>query len=252
MSYSDWLLTLGIILVGGLLGILADRFAYYFHVARKFLWRDHCAECFTPAAWYRFLPVLGLVISRGLCRHCRARLPVQKWLVELAGAASLWGVVFYYFGDLPPATLMDWAYVIIWAALLWGILVLFISDLAYDELPVMVYLYSIFLVGGINIFRGENLFTVLLTAVGAGFFLLILHVVSRYRWVHGHDILLGMLFAMLIGWQWFFVSLVIAYILAIMGGLLAWGWHRPVWKGTSSFGVYLFIALFLQGIFLVL
>jgi leader peptidase (prepilin peptidase)/N-methyltransferase len=50
---------------------------------------SHCPRCGTTLAWHENLPVLGWLLVRGRCRHCRAPISVRYPLVELL-TAGLW------------------------------------------------------------------------------------------------------------------------------------------------------------------
>src|SRR5215213_1343920 len=50
---------------------------------------SRCPSCGAPVGWRDNLPVVGWLLLRGRCRHCRAPIPVGYPLVEL-GMGLLW------------------------------------------------------------------------------------------------------------------------------------------------------------------
>jgi leader peptidase (prepilin peptidase)/N-methyltransferase len=53
---------------------------------------SHCPRCGTQLQWFENLPVLGWLLLRGHCRHCRAPISPRYPLVELL-SAGLWVAV---------------------------------------------------------------------------------------------------------------------------------------------------------------
>lgn len=240
--------TFVVLILGAYVGALADRFSYWFHVSRSLLWKKHCPECFTPQAWVTAVPVCGYVVQRGVCSSCRATLPLSAFFSELIGALSLYGLFIAVFGRAIPDGWMQWVHAAALLVTLGGVMVLFIADLVYDEVPVGVYVATIaalavtlWLAGGMDglVLGGQGMLI-------AGIIMLILAAISKFTWVHAHDILLGMLVGCIVGWPAIAVTLAFTYIFAVIGALATWGLKFSIYKGTSSFGLYLFLALALQ------
>lgn len=252
MSYGLLNLLAGVVVLalGAYAGALADRFSYWFHVSRSLLWKKHCPECFSPQAWATAVPVCGYVVQKGVCTSCRALLPLRPIVTEILGAAAAWGLYITVFGQMLPTNTQGWIHAAFLLVALTGMLVLAISDLVYDEVPVGAYvitaatlIFSLFLVDGYTaVLAGAQ------ASLLAGILMYVLAIVSGFKWVHAHDILLGMIVGFIVGWPAILVTLAFAYIFAVIGGILQWGFRITVYRGVSSFGLYLFIALALQGI----
>jgi leader peptidase (prepilin peptidase) / N-methyltransferase len=85
-------------LVGGVLGSFLNVCIYRLpeglSVVRP---RSRCPECSTPIGWRDNVPVLGWMLLRGRCRHCRIRISAQYPLVE-ATTAVFWVAAVLRFG----------------------------------------------------------------------------------------------------------------------------------------------------------
>ncbi len=242
MNYAISIL---ILILGAGIGALADRFSYWFHVSRRMLWRKHCAHCFSFDAWMTYLPVLGFTLRRGVCAMCRGRLPIAPVLAEIAGALTLGFLWVFIFQMQVPSDAAAWISILLSMIAVIGMLVLAISDLVYDEVPFAVYLMTLGALVARIILAGDMQTFIyhVFAAITAGFVMSILLIVSKWQWVHAHDILFGIVIGFIVGWPGFFVTLAFAYIFAVIGGMIEWGWGKRVWKGASYYGVYLFFAL---------
>jgi hypothetical protein len=240
-----------VVMLGAYAGALADRFSYWFHVSRSLLWKKHCPECFSAQAWITAIPVCGYVLQKGVCSSCRALLPLQPIVTELIGAVTAWGLYAAVFWSMPPTSMVEWIHAVCLLVALTGMLVLAISDLVYDEVPLSAYvitaatlIFSLFVNDGYGaVLAGAQ------ASLLAGILMYLLVFVSNRTWVHAHDVLLGMIVGFIVGWPGILITLAFAYIFAVIGGILQWGFNIKVYKGVSSFGLYLFIALALQGFF---
>lgn len=56
-----------------------------------------CPSCKTRLGLVELIPLIGYLLLRGRCRHCKAKISLRYPLVELA-TGLLFGAVFYYFG----------------------------------------------------------------------------------------------------------------------------------------------------------
>jgi len=58
---------------------------------------SHCFNCGTPIKWYDNIPILSWLILGGKCRHCKAKISPQYFLVELF-TAIMYVLTYLYFG----------------------------------------------------------------------------------------------------------------------------------------------------------
>lgn len=65
--------------------------------------RSFCRNCLTQLTWYENIPLISYWLLRARCRHCKSKIAIRYWLVELLTAA-LFMAVYANFG-LSSATL---------------------------------------------------------------------------------------------------------------------------------------------------
>lgn len=77
-------------LAGAVLGSFLDCAVSRWAVGeRPFRGRSHCCACGHTLAARDLIPVLSFALSRGKCRFCGAKIPVECLMAELAGAGAL-------------------------------------------------------------------------------------------------------------------------------------------------------------------
>jgi leader peptidase (prepilin peptidase)/N-methyltransferase len=100
-----------------------------FRTARKesiILPASHCMSCGRPLAWYDNIPFISYILLRGRCRHCRERISLQYFVVELI-TALLFAAFYRYFGIS--------AEFFIYTALACALIVVSFVDLRIQEIP---------------------------------------------------------------------------------------------------------------------
>ena len=88
--------------------------------------RSRCSSCETPIAPWHNIPLLGWVILRGKCHHCRAPISARYPLVELA-TGLLSALVVWKFGVTPAAGVS--------LILMWSLISLSLIDYDHQLLP---------------------------------------------------------------------------------------------------------------------
>ncbi|MDV6316022.1 A24 family peptidase [Idiomarina sp. HP20-50] len=102
---------------------------------------SHCPQCKTSIAWYDNIPLLSYLVLRARCRHCKTRISVAYWLVELISCLAFGLIAWHYGFSLTALVLatslslliclfvIDWrhqllpdqlTYPLLWIALLWS------------------------------------------------------------------------------------------------------------------------------------
>jgi leader peptidase (prepilin peptidase) / N-methyltransferase len=64
---------------------------------------SHCVHCRKPIQWYDNVPLLSYLILGGRCRHCKKKISIRYFIVELVTGISF--VIFYKFFGLSPVVI---------------------------------------------------------------------------------------------------------------------------------------------------
>lgn len=189
-----------------------------------------CPHCRQELSAKELVPLLSFALQRGHCRHCRERISWQYPAVE-AASAGLFVLFFLHFG-------LTWALLVNLVFLLF-LIVIFVYDLRYYLILDIVTVPAIIFALAANLLLGFSLLNLLLAgAIGGGFFLL-QFLVSNGRWIGGGDIRLGFLLGLMSGWPGILVTLVIAYFLGAVVGLVLVAARKKDLSSRLPFGVFL-------------
>ncbi len=63
-----------------------------------FLKPSYCYNCNHPIKSLYLIPIVGYILLRGKCKHCKSKIPASLFLWELTG--GLTGIYFFYFYSL--------------------------------------------------------------------------------------------------------------------------------------------------------
>jgi len=98
MGYNDIILSVVFFISGLVVGSFLEVVIY--RVPRKLsIVRpgSYCPRCKSRIAFYDNIPLLSFIILRGRCRSCKARIPVNSFIIELL-TGLLFVINFYFFG----------------------------------------------------------------------------------------------------------------------------------------------------------
>jgi leader peptidase (prepilin peptidase)/N-methyltransferase len=202
---------------------------------------SRCPSCGQPVAWRDNLPVVGWVLLRGRCRHCRAPISARYPLVEL-GMGLLWFLVTL---RLVTAGL-GWA-VPAYLALAFLCLVLAVIDagtrllpnrITYPAFPIML---GLLLLASVGLGDFGRLARGLLAAVAVGAFFLLLALISP-RGMGLGDVKLAPTLGLALGWlSWGAVAFGIftGFLLGGLAGLAAIALLGLTRKSLLPFGPWL-------------
>lgn len=185
--------------------------------------RSFCPECRKPINAYDNIPILGYLLLRGKCRHCKVKISAVYPLVELA-TALLFLIVFYRFG-----LTLDFLHALIFISLLIPIAVI---DAQHYIIPNVLIatglMFGLVLVCAIAYQRSDvgYLLTRLAGALAGGVVLWLIAVIGsavlRKNAMGGGDIKLMALNGLFLG-AWPELAMVIAFSTisgAVVGSLL--------------------------------
>ncbi len=261
-----------IILIGLAVGSFLNCFIYRlalpnfsFKDLTGFKNRSYCPSCKHILSWQDLIPVVGFLLLKGKCRHCRQKISWQYPLVEVSTAIIFLLIFNFQFSSATETNLaaeqiffncLSLAYYWIISALL---IVIFVYDLKHYIIPdkiiypatAIVFIYQAFKVFDFN-FNSLDL-KILINPISSAFFaslfFLAMVLMSRGRWMGIGDIKLAFLMGLFLGWPNILIALLFAfYSGALIGlGLIIFG--KKKLKSKIPFGPFLaagtFFALFL-------
>jgi len=195
---------------------------------------SHCPGCNHPIAWYDNIPFISFMLLAGKCRHCKTKISIRYFLIELLTAA-LFVLFLYYFGLSPKffiyialvsalvaATFIDFEHQIIPDEIsLGGLIVGLLISIAYPYLhespPVFV---SWPLWRQVCYSTGQSLFGII--AGGGSIYLIGLagNMVFKKESMGGGDIKLMAMIGAIIGWKLVLLTFFIAPIFGSIVGII--------------------------------
>jgi leader peptidase (prepilin peptidase) / N-methyltransferase len=202
---------------------------------------SRCPSCGEPVAWRDNLPVLGWLLLRGRCRHCRAPIAARYPLVEL-GMGLLWFLVALRLA----AAGLGWA-IPAYLALAFLCVVLAVIDastrllpnrITYPAFPIML---GLLLVASVGVGDLGRLARGLLAALAVGAFFLLLALISP-RGMGLGDVKLAPTLGLALGWlSWGAVAFGVfaGFLLGGVAGLAAIALLGLTRKSLLPFGPWL-------------
>jgi leader peptidase (prepilin peptidase) / N-methyltransferase len=232
--------------LAGLLGLAFGSFAnvVIYRVPRKeSIVRpgSRCPSCGEPVGWRDNLPVVGWLLLRGRCRHCRAPIPVGYPLVEL-GMGLLWFLLTLRlasagFGWAVPAYLAL-GFLCVVLAVIDARTRLLPNRITYPAFPIM---FSLLLLASAGLGDLGRLARGLLAALAVGAFFLLLALISPKGMGLG-DVKLAPTLGLALGWlSWGAVAFGIfaGFLLGGLAGLASIALLGLTRKSLLPFGPWL-------------
>ena len=182
---------------------------------------SRCPSCGQPVAWRDNLPLVGWLLLRGRCRHCRAPISARYPLVEL-GMGLLWFLVSLRLvaaglGWAGPAYLAL-AFLCVVLAVIDASTRLLPNRITYPAFPIML---GLLLVASVGVGDLGRLARGLLAALAVGAFFLLLALISP-RGMGLGDVKLAPTLGLALGWlSWGAVAFGV-FAGFLLGGVAAW------------------------------
>ncbi len=61
---------------------------------------SHCDNCKTPLAWSEIIPIVSYLWQKGLCRHCKTKIPIDLWVTEIATGTLYFALYLRFKGTM--------------------------------------------------------------------------------------------------------------------------------------------------------
>ncbi len=208
--------------------------------------RSICEICHRQLNWYENIPVVSYLFLRARCFVCKAKIPLQSTVIELATAFLFVFVTWYHtecFLTENSVGYITYYRDILFVSLL---IVVFVYDYLYFIILSHVMWLGVFIGILFNVFFLD--FSVLSLFIGiviAGGFFLLQYLISGGRWIGGGDVRLGVIMGVWLGWPLILVALMVSYVLGAAGSLLLMIFKKRSLNSQTPFGTYLAIGTFI-------
>lgn len=199
------------LIIGSFLNVVIDRFP-------NILGRSRCNNCKKILQWHELAPLLSFLFLQGRCSKCKAKIPWQYPIIELAT-----GLLFAWFG---------WSPILIFVAVL---IVIFVYDWKHMLVPDLIVLPAIILAA---LWKPDNW---LAAIIAAGFFAFLV-LISREAWMGWGDVEIAALIGFLLGFPKILLALTLAFVIGSIYGIILIINKKASLKTAIPFGPFLVIA----------
>jgi leader peptidase (prepilin peptidase) / N-methyltransferase len=263
-----------IFIFGLIIGSFLNALIYRLKVGKKVIYgRSFCPFCKKSLGFWDLIPIASFIFLRGRCRYCRKKISWQYPLVELSTGLIFVLILHYQFlqailvhrslGEGESYQLLAILFYLFISSVL---ILIFVYDLKHSIIPNKVILPAIgvsliywlsatilYLCGYKQIFYQlypniwplvSNPWLVLLGAIVAGGFFMLLVLVSRGLWMGGGDIKIAILAGLILGFPQVILALFIAFISGALVGLFLIILKKKTLKSQVPFGPFLVLGIF--------
>lgn len=219
--------------------------------------RSKCPHCGEKISWYDNIPLLSYLLLGGKCRHCKEKISSRYFWIELLTSI---GFIGSYFGfiecsrtgfELPYMSPMCSYYDVL---SLWSIpfmlfifsivVAIFVIDLEHQFIPdELVFVGITFLFFVIALFDPSRIYVRMLTGLGAGIFLLLIHLLTKGRGMGLGDVKFAVFAGLLLGWPYTPIFLFLAFLTGAVVGIILVLTSKTGLKQQIAFGPFLVISL---------
>ncbi len=197
--------------------------------------RSFCPFCGKVLGFWDLIPLLSFLFLRGRCRYCKKRISRQYPLVELF-VGIIFVLVFRYFG------LGEFFFLLLSSCFL---VIIFVFDLKRYIIPDRIIYPAVLIAFFYRLFFDYGSWHYFLSGLGAGFFFLLIVLVSKGKWMGVGDIKLALFMGFLLGYPNILTALFLAFLI---GAIIGVGLVLAKKKGMKSevpFGPFLVLGTFL-------
>jgi len=163
--------------------------------------RSKCPKCNHKLGVLDLIPVFSFIFLKGKCKYCKTRISFQYIIIEI-----ITGLLF----------LLSYLYlnnIIFWLFIISILMIIFLVDLKTFIIPDKILIPTIFI----------SLFYILLfdsdiinRLIGAGIwflFFLIIHLISKGRWMGFGDVKLAILLGFLVSWPNILIAMFLSFFI---------------------------------------
>lgn len=217
-----------------------------------FFGKSECPYCNEKLKIINLIPILSYIIQRGKCGKCKKKIGLHYLFLELT-TGFIFGVLFLKYPFMQIVSngnliifqepFLIYLYLAILSVLLIGI---FFFDLLYMEIPEIFALPAIALVLVVNLFLEQPG----IISMGIGFLLALILLglqvyMSGEKWLGSGDVRIGIIMGLFFGWQFFLVSIIIAYILGSIVSIVLVVSKKVTRKSKIAFAPFMITSMYI-------
>lgn len=243
MDSVSIILIVFLFLMGLGLGSFANALVYRLHAGKSVMkGRSMCLKCKKTLKTADLIPVASFILLSGRCRYCKQKISIQYPLVEIAAAVlfAALGIYFLSLENIPAFSLIFFILLALYCFYAVCMIIIFVSDLRFYIIPDKVVISAIVAAIIANIFiPGMDYISAFYGAGAAGFFFLILVLISRGKWMGWGDVKFAFLMGAILGWPSIVAGLFIAFVAGAVVSLLLILFKKKKFHDIVPFGVFL-------------
>jgi leader peptidase (prepilin peptidase) / N-methyltransferase len=246
-----YFIALIIFLLGLSLGSFANSLIWRLANDLSFKGRSQCPKCHQKIRFFDNIPIFSFLILKGRCRNCKQKISWQYPLLELM-MGIFFVLVFLNIFDFQILDLnLMWQVLkdgMIWALLrdllaIFILLIIFVFDWRFYLIPVNLLIIFVPFFWLFNILLGITWWWPLLAAVIVVAFFLFQFLITKGKGLGEGDIWLGGTLAFLFPvYQQLIITILLAYFLGSIIGILFIVFKKKQWQSKMPLGVFLVIA----------
>lgn len=211
--------------------------------------RSRCPHCKHTIRWYDNIPIISFVLLKGRCPDCKKKIPTRDFIIE-SSLALLFPVVYLVFptigANIPWLSKLPDIYgTAVFLTIFSVCTAIFIVDFEHQYIPDTLAFGILLIVIGILILTAyELLFVNLASGLGAGVFLLLIHLLTRGKGMGLGDVKLVLALGTILGFPLAVVSMFSAFVIGSAVGIVLIIAKLAKFKQKVAFGPFLIIGFF--------
>ena len=220
-----------IIILGLIIGSFLNVVIYRLPLKKSIIFpSSHCPNCETKLKYYDLIPVFSFIFSKGRCRYCEEKIPIQYPIVELL-TGLLFLLAFLNYGLASEF--------IIFIILISSLIVVSFIDIKYQIIPnkITFSFISLGLLFSLIFDHISFINSLLGLVIPAGLLLLIAFIYKKGMGI-GDVKLIGMI-GVFIGWQYALISIFIGALLGSIYGIYMMLTDKMTRKTRIPFGPFI-------------
>ena len=230
-------------IIGTIFGSFLSVVIYRIHTQKKgiFFGRSQCTHCNTKLCFGDLVPLFSYIFSLGKCRHCKKKIGIWYFMLELTSGLLLAGLYLKF----PIFNLDSGLIFTYYAVVSLALIGIFFYDLKFMEIAELFTLPIIVLILAVSFFIKEpGILNAAIGGAAAGIFFGFQVWISKEKWMGAGDTQVGILLGLLFGWQYLIICLLIAYVLGSFVSMLLIIGGKVSGKTKIPFAPFLVFAAF--------